>query len=292
MLSAVVGWCAISAAGVFYLHHTNPQHWFFVFVEEKVFPLLKEHTGVDVMETLKLKEEPPPPILYASSAAFVGKKASKQKKAAKDANKEKAAKKAAKEKAAKALSLERRVDPADGNLYTRQEFADQYGGAIEWDAAGEEEEARRDDTWTLVEKKVEQDWWGEQEPEEQDFGIVLTEETAWQTVDDKATAAAKKKERPAGAPRQYNPAAHVDGPNPDEVDDSAAELEEVAPSRSNPREMDGLTKKQRENKRKAEKKKALKAAVEAARKNGGKSNNLKANRSFASATKTLGNAGS
>jgi hypothetical protein len=159
MLSAVVGWCAISAAGVFYLHHTNPQHWFFVFVEEKVFPLLKEHTGVDVMETLKLKEEPPPPILYASSAAFVGKKASKQKKAAKDANKEKAAKKAAKEKAAKALSLER---PADGNLYTRQEFADQYGGAIEWDAAGEEEEARRDDTWTLVEKKVEQDWWGEQ----------------------------------------------------------------------------------------------------------------------------------
>ena len=31
----------------------------------------------------------------------------------------------------------------------------------------------------------------------------------------------------------------------------------------------------RENKRKAEKKKALKAAVEAARKNGGKSNNLK-----------------
>jgi hypothetical protein len=31
---------------------------------------------------------------------------------------------------------ERRVDPADGNVYTRQEFIDAYGGTIEWDAIG------------------------------------------------------------------------------------------------------------------------------------------------------------
>ena len=30
---------------------------------------------------------------------------------------------------------ERRLDPADGNAYTRQEFEDAYGGTTEWDAA-------------------------------------------------------------------------------------------------------------------------------------------------------------
>ena len=30
---------------------------------------------------------------------------------------------------------ERRVDPADGNAYTRQEFIDEYGGTAEWDQA-------------------------------------------------------------------------------------------------------------------------------------------------------------
>jgi len=30
---------------------------------------------------------------------------------------------------------ERRVDPADGNVYTRGEFIDAYGGTAEWDAA-------------------------------------------------------------------------------------------------------------------------------------------------------------
>ena len=30
---------------------------------------------------------------------------------------------------------EKRVDPSDGNAYTKREFVEVYGGTVEWDAA-------------------------------------------------------------------------------------------------------------------------------------------------------------
>ena len=42
----------------------------------------------------------------------------------------------AQQQAAQEPREERRVDPADGNAYTRQEFIDVYGGTAEWDATG------------------------------------------------------------------------------------------------------------------------------------------------------------
>ena len=40
-------------------------------------------------------------------------------------------------------AAETRVDPADGNAYTREDFVAQYGGTVEWDAAGAKLEAER-----------------------------------------------------------------------------------------------------------------------------------------------------
>jgi hypothetical protein len=54
---------------------------------------------------------------------------------AKTAREERAAQ-LAQQQAAQEPREERRVDPADGNAYTRQEFIDVYGGTAEWDATG------------------------------------------------------------------------------------------------------------------------------------------------------------
>eukprot|EP01065_Artemidia_motanka_P017603 TRINITY_DN21030_c0_g1_i1.p2 TRINITY_DN21030_c0_g1~~TRINITY_DN21030_c0_g1_i1.p2 ORF type:complete len:189 (+),score=54.08 TRINITY_DN21030_c0_g1_i1:78-569(+) len=45
------------------------------------------------------------------------------------------------------MEEERRIDPADGNVYTKAEFLLQYGGAAEWDAAGQQKGAPPAPMW-------------------------------------------------------------------------------------------------------------------------------------------------
>ncbi len=62
---------------------------------------------------------------------------------AKTAREERAAQLAQQQARAQEALEERRVDPADGNAYTRQDFIDAYGGTAEWDAIGSQPQGYR-----------------------------------------------------------------------------------------------------------------------------------------------------
>ena len=74
--------------------------------------------------------------------------------------------------------LEKRVDPSDGNAYTREEFIEAYGGTDEWDAAAPGSGGADDDEdWG-----DQQEAWGEEEEEEDEDA--LEEESEYETTSD------------------------------------------------------------------------------------------------------------
>ena len=72
----------------------------------------------------------------------------------------------------------KRVDPSDGNAYTREEFIEAYGGTDEWDAAAPGSGGGGDDD----EDWGQQEAWGEEEEEEDEEE--LEEESEYETTSD------------------------------------------------------------------------------------------------------------
>lgn len=273
LLSQLCALVVIGGAVVAYLHATQP---------ETVAPLLQriraelleraEWDLATVLPELAPQPEPEP----AAAPTFVGSKKSK-----KAPKKPKGKAKPASSAPAAKEQVELRLDPTDGGWYPKASFVEVYGGVREWeaqedssrtvDADGSGEASGTGEPWTVVHSppraaadaaaggeasggggaELDEPWWDEEEEDDQ-----------WETVDEakkKRDQLERRKERAAAA--AASPWAAAEG-------DAGVPGAAVGGSGLQQGPNDGLTKKQRENKRKAAKKKAMKEAVDAARKAG------------------------
>lgn len=259
----------IAAGLVAYLHATQP---------ETVAPLLQqirasllERLGWDIATLLPELAPQPEPEPYAAPT-FVATRKGRKKVTKTPKAKTQPAPPCAQKKHGEEVrdrdgsgssDVELRLDPSDGNYYPKASFVEVYGGTREWDLQeatsrlGTTTEAAGDapEGWTVVPSPSEpstgeadldvgESWWSDGDDESDQ----------WETVDEASRKRAQRERR-----RGREAAAEA---APWAVGQQAMASGGGADQRPN----DGLTKKQRENKRKAAKKKAMKEAVDAARK--------------------------